>query len=140
MIACAQCKETIHLSDAQDLMLRRNQATFFCLWGHNNYFPQGQSEAEKLRLERDRLKQQIAQKNDEIAEAWTAAAANAEAIGRAERRVSAAKGQITRLKNRASAGVCPCCNRTFVQLARHMAAKHKGFMAEEINLEGATVQ
>jgi hypothetical protein len=24
-------------------------------------------------------------------------------------------------------GVCPCCNRTFQQLARHMKAKHPGY-------------
>jgi RNase P subunit RPR2 len=30
-----------------------------------------------------------------------------------------------RLIKRASAGVCPCCNRTFENLARHMKTKHK---------------
>lgn len=31
------------------------------------------------------------------------------------------------LKERAAAGVCPCCNRTFRQLARHMKSQHPGF-------------
>lgn len=44
----------------------------------------------------------------------------------------AARGQVTRLKNRAAAGVCPCCNRTFHQLVRHMAAKHPDFAAEPV--------
>lgn len=42
----------------------------------------------------------------------------------AERKLSAAKGQMTKLKKRAAAGVCPCCNRTFHNLARHMETKH----------------
>ena len=32
-----------------------------------------------------------------------------------------------RLQKRLSAGVCPCCNRTFSDLARHMGTKHKGY-------------
>lgn len=35
-----------------------------------------------------------------------------------------AQSEIKRMKKRASAGVCPCCNRTFQQLARHMKMKH----------------
>ena len=30
----------------------------------------------------------------------------------------------------AKAGTCPCCNRTFTNLARHMASKHKDVGAE----------
>lgn len=30
-------------------------------------------------------------------------------------------------KKRASAGVCPCCNRTVSQMARHMQAKHPDY-------------
>lgn len=40
------------------------------------------------------------------------------------------KGQATRIKNRVSKGVCPCCNRSFRDLARHMKSKHPDFAAE----------
>ena len=43
------------------------------------------------------------------------------------RRASAQKGANTRMKNRIAAGVCPCCNRTFQNLARHMGNKHPDF-------------
>lgn len=36
----------------------------------------------------------------------------------------ATKGHVTRQRKRAAAGVCPCCNRTFKQLARHMKTQH----------------
>lgn len=32
--------------------------------------------------------------------------------------------ELNRVKKRVHAGVCPCCNRTFQQLARHMKNKH----------------
>jgi hypothetical protein len=37
------------------------------------------------------------------------------------------KGQMTKLKKRVSNGVCPCCNRSFANLRRHMATKHPGY-------------
>lgn len=39
----------------------------------------------------------------------------------------ATRGHLTRHKKRASAGVCPCCNRTFQNVARHMSTKHPDF-------------
>ena len=44
-----------------------------------------------------------------------------------ERRRIAQKAATTRLQKRAKAGVCPCCNRTFKQLAAHMKNKHPKF-------------
>lgn len=70
-----------------------------------------------MRRERDRLAQQIAQKDDEIREikkAWNEA--------ELEARKNARKAKS--LSDRAHAGVCPCCNRTFKQLAAHMKTKH----------------
>ena len=44
-----------------------------------------------------------------------------------EARRRAAAGQITKLKKRVSHGVCPCCNRTFQNLQRHMKTQHPEF-------------
>ena len=44
-----------------------------------------------------------------------------------ESRRRAEKAAKTRLKNRVSKGVCPCCNRHFENLAKHMASKHPDF-------------
>lgn len=49
----------------------------------------------------------------------------------AEASLQATKGVVTRLKTRVSAGVCPCCNRTFKQLSAHMANKHPDFHPRE---------
>ena len=45
----------------------------------------------------------------------------------AENRRRAAAGQLTKIKRRVSRGVCPCCNRTFENLAKHMENKHPGY-------------
>jgi len=40
----------------------------------------------------------------------------------------ATKGHLTRLKNRVAHGVCPCCKRTFKQLAAHMKRMHPQYV------------
>src|SRR5687767_3418984 len=87
--------------------------------GHTIHCPHGhtivwkETEADKLRRERDRLKQDTARLEDEAREARA----------RAEKAERAAK----RLKKRASAGTCPCCNRTFSNMSEHMKHQHPEF-------------
>lgn len=137
---CYRCQEPIWLEKAHEAVLRRSRATFHCLWGHGQVFAESETEADKLRRERDRLKQEAARLEEEKRGAWATANRQRELREAAERRASAARGQVTRLKNRAAAGVCPCCNRTFSDLQRHMATKHKGFIAEPVDGEGTALQ
>ena len=112
--------------DTYDVAQRKAEGfTFYCPHGHGQVFRAGETEADKLRRARDNLKQQQARYEDWLRDAN-------EARKSAERQAAAAKGQVTRLKNRASAGVCPCCNRTITQLARHMKTKHPDFVAENV--------
>lgn len=97
--------------------------------GHTIYCPHGHSvvwketEADKLRRERDRLKQDQARLEDE--KRWAEQQAQM-ARDRAEKAERATK----RLKKRASAGTCPCCSRTFANMAEHMKQKHPELLAE----------
>lgn len=45
-----------------------------------------------------------------------------------ERSRTSLKGVITRTKNRISKGVCPCCNRYFEKLAKHIKTKHPKYI------------
>jgi hypothetical protein len=63
------------------------------------------------------LKQQVATRTAELDQ--ERARANA-AEAKAKKLVAEAK----RLQKRASAGVCPCCNRTFQNVGRHMKTQH----------------
>jgi hypothetical protein len=42
----------------------------------------------------------------------------------AERSAAALRGEVTKMRKRAGNGVCPCCNRHFANVQRHMASKH----------------
>lgn len=128
---CIKCGVRFGVPDGYTARRRADKASFYCPNGHSMAYTQ--SEADKLRQERDRLAQRIAQKDDEIR--WAT-----EARERAERSASAMRGQVTKLKKRAANGACPCCNRTFANLQRHMATKHAGFVVEEIAPDGATLQ
>lgn len=49
----------------------------------------------------------------------------------------AAKGQLTKTKKRIAAGVCPCCNRTFQNVARHIAGQHPHYAAVATETENS---
>lgn len=121
---CCNCYMRFSVPAQFDQDRRRDAKTFYCPVGHPQSYKEG--EFDRIRRERDRLAQQIAQRDDEIAR-------QKRLREEAERSNIANRGVITRLKNRASAGVCPCCNRTVSQMARHMATKHPGFKAEEVS-------
>ncbi len=70
----------------------------------------GKSDVEKLREEKEYLERRLVFANNNAAHA--------------ERSRAAARGQVTKLKNRIKAGVCPFCNRQFQNLKKHMESKH----------------
>lgn len=120
--ACCTCGVTVVVP--QDFKRKRleDHKTYYCPNGHPLHYP-GESELEKtkrlLETERRWREQEIESRK----KAW-------EAADRASRRASAAKGQVTRIKNRVGNGVCPCCKRTFQNLLRHMHTKHPDFKNE----------
>jgi len=91
---------------------RKDHKIWRCPNGCSRYFPQD-NEVERLRRENAALERR---------------AANAiERAALADRQRAAAKGAVTKLKNRAAAGMCPCCKRSFVALAAHIASQHPTF-------------
>lgn len=136
---CCVCQEPLMLTERTVEVLRCSGATFYCPFGHGLVLPRGKSdldlareEVERERRERQRAEQKITELTDEAATAKREAAGAIE-IARAERyRANGYKGFAARIAGRAKAGVCPCCNRSFVELARHMASKHPEFTPLEI--------
>lgn len=115
---CCDCGIPFRVPTGYTDLRRRDGKQFFCPNGHGMTY--GESELDRFRRERDQLKQDAARLEDNIR-------FYREARDVADRRAGAARGQITKLKKRAQAGICPCCNRQFVQLARHMQTKHPDF-------------
>jgi hypothetical protein len=102
-IDCCKCGVTFAFPSSLMRRLRASGESFFCPTGHSQHFTE--SEAERLRAMLDEANRSKTKLADDYAQ-----------LQRVNRR----------LVRRISAGVCPCCNRTFTNLARHMAAKHKG--------------
>jgi hypothetical protein len=90
-----------------------------CQWGYY-----GETEAQRLR------RQLVQSQNSVVAERQRHDQTRAD-LRETELRRIAQKGVTTRIKNRITKGVCPCCNRTFQDLQRHMAGKHPNYAATE---------
>lgn len=120
---CIRCKCRFAIPRDTQAVLRQSSQTFYCTFGHGQHYPQGPTEAQQLRQERDRLKQNEAWYEGRLKDLRGERDA-------AERSARAYKGQATKLRQRAKAGICPCCNRHFDKLAQHMASKHPDFQPE----------
>lgn len=103
---------------------------FYCPNGHSQHYT-GKTEAEKLR-------EQLASKDREIAaqksrvtywsDQHSAVAAQKSAV---ERSLRATKAVVTRTKKKIVAGRCPCCSTKFKDLAVHMRTEHPNYDPEK---------
>jgi hypothetical protein len=117
---CYKCGVTFAIP-ADMMNTARNKGrdlTFYCPNGHGQSFVESEVErlkrqlaAEKASAERARVDRDFWRVQKDIA----------------DRQVAAQRGINTKLKKRIGAGVCPCCQRTVSQLARHMKSKHPEF-------------
>ncbi len=112
---CVNCGVQYGVTADFDEERREDKRSFYCPNGHPMSYTE--NEADRLRRERDNLKQQMGRVESERDQAWRAVEKEAE-----KRRV--AEKELKRTQRRVHAGVCPCCNRTVSQLARHMKSKH----------------
>lgn len=85
-------------------------------WGYKVGHQTERKEHERIRQERDRLQQRNAQL--------------AEEAEIAERERLKAERALKRHKKRAAAGTCPCCKRTFSNMATHMKQQHPGYVED----------
>jgi hypothetical protein len=91
-----------------DKRRRQDREWFYCPNGHRQHYT-GQNNEEKLREAEARevhLKDQLAA---------------------ATRNEEAARSELLRIRGRIAAGICPCCRRTFSNVARHMESQHPDF-------------
>lgn len=123
VIYCANCGIPFGITPDYQERRRKDHAGFHCPNGHSNVY-KGESEEEKLRRENQRLVQNRAYLEDQIRDKEAT-------IEHEKKRATAFKGHVSRIKNRVGAGVCPCCNRTFQDLARHMETKHSDYRKKE---------
>lgn len=108
-ISCCECGLVFAFDENYVNRFKKSHKFFYCPNGHAQHFPQ-KTEEDKLRGQVKALRDMLdtTRKNRD----------------RYKRSASAQKAAKTRLQNRVKHGVCPCCNRTFQNLQRHMASQH----------------
>lgn len=104
---CGKCGIEFHVPDFFQEERKKTGKGWYCPNGHSRVYRE--SDADKFRRERDRALQQIAERDDLIA---------------------AKEREIKRIKKRAAAGTCPCCQRTFANMSTHMKRQHPEFVKE----------
>lgn len=116
---CCVCG--IHFAAPVEMMneKRKNAGSIYCPNGHSLSWRE--TEAQKLerqlQLERQRHDQTRADRDRIAAES-----------ARKQRQLYAARGRLTRFKNKSAAGKCNCCGKEFMDLKIHMAQAHPGFV------------
>jgi uncharacterized Zn-finger protein len=119
---CGKCGVEFAMPQSMRDARRKDGETFYCPNGHPRVF----RETTEQKLQRDL---ESARKQRDWARAR--ATATSDQLAAAERSRRALRGVNTRMRNRIAAGVCPCCSRTFQDLAAHMAGQHPNFTASE---------
>lgn len=119
-MTCCNCGVRFGMPESLNAWLRADaRRWFYCPNGHRQHYANEDNDIDAMRRERNRLKQDAARRDD-------VERALRDQRDAAQRSASAYKAAATRIKNRVKSGVCPCCNRTFQNLARHMASQHPG--------------
>lgn len=86
-----------------------DHGTFHCPNGHGQYIP-AKSDAELLREQLEATRKDLGAR-----------------LSEANERANKAEAEAKRSRQRVGGGVCPCCQRSFTALRRHMATKHPGY-------------
>lgn len=111
---CCTCGVTYAMPERLREQRKEHGGNFYCPNGHPQIF--SESDVTRLTRERDAARRDAAQQR--------------EAYFAEQRRHEATQREMRRIKKRAAAGVCPCCQRTFQQLSRHMQGKHPDYVKE----------
>lgn len=106
------CGVPYALNDEFVRLRRKDHKSWHCPNGHSQYYPhKNETEQEKAKVAR--LERQLANRDEDLRAAKAAHAVT--------------KGKLTKTRNRIAKGVCPCCNRSFANLQRHIAGQHPDY-------------
>lgn len=131
VIDCANCGMEFGVLASYIERRRKDGRSFNCPNGHSLSF--GKSEADKLR-------EQLEAKQRRLDSAEARITHLKDQNDATERALRAQRGANTKLRKRVSNGVCPCCNRTFADLGRHMSGQHPDYVNEHTIAVVGTVE
>lgn len=107
-MTCGECGINYAVPETWRAEKQRNAGSGSCPNGHGWQYRESEA---------DRVRKQLS----EALRTNTELAARAHRAEVAEEKTAK---EMRRMRKRVHAGVCPCCNRTFQNLARHMKTKH----------------
>jgi hypothetical protein len=113
--SCCSCGVVFALTAEFQRARMSDKARFYCPNGHSQSYI-GKSDRE-LAYEANQARHKAEMRLQAEVDQRKAAA----------RELNAKERELKRLRQRAKGGACPCCNRTFVQLSRHIKSQHPGF-------------
>lgn len=106
---CCNCGTPFMLPRRMQKVLINNRHTFYCPNGHPQSYC-GKTDAEKLKEKLEQLEKEKIEQLEVLQNRWL------DALGE--------KQKLEKQLKRVHMGVCPCCNRSFIDLLRHMRIKH----------------
>ena len=122
---CCNCGVTFAMEASFQQERLKDHKNFFCPNGHSQHYT-GETEADKLKKKVKNLETQLQWAEDRA----TRANEQANSHFRGKQII---KGKFKHMKARVANGVCPCCQRTFQNLMRHMKSQHPKFKGEEVS-------
>lgn len=125
-IECGMCHIPFALPTSMHNSRKRDGKLFWCPNGHEICYSDSENQ---------KLKDQLAREKANLKRTLARETAVRDQLQATEYHLRAEKGAKTKLKNRIAAGMCPCCRRTFQNVARHIEGQHPGFAAEHAGKE-----
>lgn len=119
---CCTCGMVFGLSEQIYTRRRSDHDRFYCPAGHPQYYS-AESDKERAEKAAKRAQELLDQSRRDHDVTKRVLEATNSTLSKKDK-------QIKRLEKRAKGGACPCCNRTFTSLARHMKSKHPDFATE----------
>lgn len=112
------CGMSFAVPDVLNRKARDEGVTIYCPLGHTCHW--GETEADKLR-------KQLKTERESV-EFWRLQErVRREEAEHEKNRANGYKGALTKTKKRVGKGACPCCNRVFVNVQRHMTTQHPDY-------------
>lgn len=110
VVTCYKCGIPFGILSSRNKELHRTGVEFWCPNGHPQIY--GDSTEEQLKRTEADLR-------------WWKDQAQSTA-----RSLSATRGVLTKTKKRIANGICPCCHRSFVSVAKHMKNQHPDYVEQ----------
>lgn len=109
MEECCNCGIPFMMPSYHQKRLINSQEQFYCPNGHPQHYC-GKTDAQKIQEKLDEEKRNRAAEKERLEKQWL--------------EQYNAKTKLEKQLKRIHKGVCPCCNRSFQNLKRHMETKH----------------